>query len=437
MATTSLENLRLLRELRLRTVLPGLRDVAVAVPGDLRRLAHQVALLRAESTLGDPPPWALALLRRFRPVIPIGRVTLATRARDVVSILCDDQAFNVQPYAHHFAELAGPFPLGLDGAEHAAARQRLAATLAAIDLTALRAWADEAAERLVTERCRDGRLDVVTDLAERLPARFAATCIGVPGPDEDTLVSWSKTLFEGIFLNLAEQRSLAAEAAEASRAMRSHIDELVAHARRTGPGDSATVLGRMIAASPDAEDNHDATARSELIGLVVGTVAPVSEAIARSVDQLLGSAGAFAGTRSAAEHGDHEMLWRYVREALRFSPQSPGLLRQANHATTVGQPAAGGATIGAGQLIFAATSSAMRDPSAVEHPTHFRPDRPETAYLHFGAGPHRCLGERVAQVLMTAAAGALFRRQGLRRVPGRPGRLTIEGRWPAHLTVAL
>jgi cytochrome P450 len=385
----------------------------------------------------DPPAWALALLRRFRPVQTVGPVTVATRADDVVAVLRDEQKFQVRRYGRTMSELAGPFALGLDGPEHAAARRVLEAALVPIEPAALQAWADDVARRLVATRCRDGKLDVVADLAERLPARFAADHLGVPGLDDDALIRWSKTLFEGIFLNFSEHRSLAAEAEEASELLQAHIDGLLAQARTEARPSPGTVLDRLLHAAGSSEaSGADILIRANLVGLVVGSVAPVSEAISRAVDHLLGSAGAFAGARSAAERGDHAMLWRYVREALRFAPQSPGLVREVVRPTRLGTPPHD-RVVDVGDVLFVSTVSAMRDPATVKQPKRFRMDRPDDTYLHFGAGPHRCLGERIAPVLMTAAIAALFRHRGLRRVPGRSGRLAIEGRWPAHLTVAL
>ena len=65
----------------------------------------------------------------------------------------------------------------------------------------------------------------------RSPARFTADHLGVPGPDEDTLIAWSRSLFEGIFLNLDRQRWLVREAATAAERLRSHVDDVVSAAR--------------------------------------------------------------------------------------------------------------------------------------------------------------------------------------------------------------
>jgi cytochrome P450 len=431
------ENLRLVREFRPSAILPGLRDVATEAPGDIRRWLRQLTMLTVESSLEDTPGWLLALLRTFRPVLARGPVTLATRADDVLKILRDEETFTVRPYAHTMEHFAGPFVLGLDGAQHAAARGELKEVLASIDPTELRSWANDAAERLVTEHARDGQIDMVTDLAERLPARFVADYFGVPGPDEDTLISWSKTLFEGTFLNLL-QRSLDAEAATVAAAMRAHIDELVSQTRVHEPAGRITVLQGLIAqtGAQDGESDNSAIATT-LIGLVLAAIPTVSKATARAANCLLSSSGAFAGSRSAAQRDDHELLWRYVREALRFQPQTSALLRETAARTTLSAGTRHRQTIREHHLVLAGTASAMHDHQAVDEPRRFHPDRPDSDYLHFGAGPHRCLGEHIAPVLMTAAIAALFRRPGLRRLPGPAGRLVTEGRWPAHLIVAL
>ena len=414
-------------------MLPGVQDVVRELPSDLRRWARQRTTLTFESAVEDPPGWLLDLLRTFRPVLRHGSVTVATRVEDVRDILRDEEAFTVKPYGRTMEHFSGPFVLGLDGERHAAARAEVTALLEPIEATQLRTWAAETAERLLAEHAQDGQVDVVADLAQRLPARFAAAYFGVPGPDEDTLIRWAKTLFEGTFLNL-RQRSLDAEAAAVASAMRAHIDELVAHARVRTSGTPITVLDRLV---KDADHTCDTSAiATTLIGLVLAAIPPVAKATARATNRLLSSSGAFAGARSAAQQDDQDLLWRYVSEALRFEPQTSALLRETAIRATLSPDTRHRQTIPEQHLVLASTASAMRDPHTVTRPRLFRPDRPDSAYLHFGSGPHRCLGEHIGPVLVTAAVAALFRRPGLRRVPGPAGRLVTQGRWPAHLIVA-
>ena len=115
-----LENLRLLPQLSIREVWPGLCDVAAAVPRDMSRLVGQLLHIGVESALEKPPAVMLAMLRTLRPVASVGPVTLATRADDVLAILEGNETFSVQPYTPTMVRLAGPFVLGMDGDDHAA-----------------------------------------------------------------------------------------------------------------------------------------------------------------------------------------------------------------------------------------------------------------------------------------------------------------------------
>jgi cytochrome P450 len=51
------------------------------------------------------------------------------------------------------------------------------------------------------------------------------------------------------------------------------------------------------------------------------------------------------------------------------------------------------------------------------------PRRPLDAYIHYGAGPHACLGRDVSQVAITELFRAVFRLKNLRRAPGPQGEL--------------
>lgn len=51
------------------------------------------------------------------------------------------------------------------------------------------------------------------------------------------------------------------------------------------------------------------------------------------------------------------------------------------------------------------------------------PRRPLDKYIHYGAGPHTCLGRDISQVAIVELFRALFRRKNVRRVPGPQGEL--------------
>ncbi|KAI1336794.1 linoleate diol synthase precursor [Xylariaceae sp. FL0016] len=64
---------------------------------------------------------------------------------------------------------------------------------------------------------------------------------------------------------------------------------------------------------------------------------------------------------------------------------------------------------------------ASHDAKAFPSPSEFRLDRPLDSYLFFGLGPHRCIGEGIAQAALLAAFKVIFQLPGLRRASGRRG----------------
>jgi linoleate 10R-lipoxygenase len=60
---------------------------------------------------------------------------------------------------------------------------------------------------------------------------------------------------------------------------------------------------------------------------------------------------------------------------------------------------------------------------AFPDPLEIKLDRPESTYVHYGWGPHSCLGREINMVANTAILRAFARLPGLRRAPGLQGEL--------------
>lgn len=364
----------------------ALLRVAKALPGDLRGHAlAQVADLRRR-LVAEPPLWLLAALRRLRPRLVLGPIELRTRASEVRSTLEDANAYPVTPYGRVMTELVGPFPLGQDGEPHTAGRACLesilgtdaeAASLPGSESRSqsgsvsgsqsdseapsqsLEAWADRTARAMVAEAIAAGiptdRL--AGDVASRYPAEWAVHAGLVPAhTDPSALATAATRLFAACFGNLAGDRG---------------VD------RR----------GRAAAADLGALGLDAAR-----IGLVVGAVPTVAEAVGNVVAELDAHPERWDAVLVATRAGDRDEVWRHARECLRFRPQAPVLAR--------------GRADGDG-LVLASTLSAMHDSAAVADPALYLTERPESAYLHFGHGSHRCAGERIAVVLIVSMVGAL------------------------------
>lgn len=400
---------------------PAVGRVLAQVPADVRRQVGQVVDLRGAGLVAEPPRWLLTALRRARPRLrlPGKPVEIRTGGADVEATLRDDQAYTVAPYAAQIDLWIGPFALGLDGPAHRAARARIDDALDGIDLAELATWADRLAAGLVEVAREDGRLEVVGELAEPLATAFVSEWLGLPAPVVDPLrpdqglAAWTRDAFEATFLNLAGDRVVHQRGARAAERLRElAADRLVADRAHAAAGEPVadTTLTRS------AHVHDDTAAVADVVGLAVGAVPTVGEAVARVVKHLLEHPDRLAAARAAASAGEREEVWRHALEALRFDPQSPALLRAP------ACPVAGGP-----RALLVSTLSAMHDPGRVPEPGRYRTDRPDTAYLHFGMGPHRCPGAPLAKQLVVAALTAALGEPGLGMLDGPLGTVREDG----------
>lgn len=67
--------------------------------------------------------------------------------------------------------------------------------------------------------------------------------------------------------------------------------------------------------------------------------------------------------------------------------------------------------------------SAARDPNIFPNPNEVRLDRPLESYIHYGVGPHTCLGRDASRVALTAMLRVVGGLDNLRRAPGPQGQL--------------
>src|SRR6185295_12890828 len=206
---------------------------------------------------------------------------------------------------------------------------------------------------------------------------------------------WMRYIFQHLFLNLNDDPVVAERAESLSVELRAYLDRLIAEKKaevQLGPpradSDFLTELVRAaLAAQPPVDD---VALRSNLGGVVLGSVDTVSRCAINVLDELLDRPEELAAVCRAAQAGDRAAVARYVFEALRFFPHNPLVVRETLQPTTV--PGRGGRAvpIAAGRRVFALTYSAMFDPAKIESPERFSYQRGDLSQLQFGFGLHRC-----------------------------------------------
>ncbi|SNS14508.1 Cytochrome P450 [Geodermatophilus pulveris] len=396
----------------------------------LGQLANDAALLRL---LGRP-------LLRFLPVLSVGRVVVVSRHADVLDVLERDEDFTIaEVNAATMDRINGPFVLGMDRSElYTRERSILDRCVHPDDPARIRRDVASTAADLLAAAAPRGRIDVVQELARPAATRLAASYLGVPGPDEATMMRWMRLLFWEAFLNTGGDREVRRAGERAAAEFHAHVDGLVVD-RRAEPAGTPhdDLLRRLAHLRTDGARLSDEAVRRCVSGVVVGAVETTTKATAHAVDQLLRRPEALQGAARAAREGDVAVVAQYVVEALRFNPLTPVLVRHAARPAVVAAGTPHERHVPAGRTVYAAALPAMFDPRTFDDPHTFRHDRQPAADLLFGYGMHACFGRYVNLVSIPELVTALLRCGGVRRAPGPAGRMRYEGPFPDRLLVDL
>ena len=178
------------------------------------------------------------LLRRFKPILVVGKVAVVSRHADVMEGLTRDREFTIREInAQRFDDLGTRFVLGMD---HSPQFEREEALLREVvrpeDLPHIRQFVAAEATGLVDAAGDAGRLDVVGGLTRKVPTRLVATYFGVRGPDEQTLEGWLRDTFHYAFLASPDDKRVRTAAMRSAAGLRACIDDRDRAAKgRSGP----------------------------------------------------------------------------------------------------------------------------------------------------------------------------------------------------------
>jgi cytochrome P450 len=270
-----------------------------------------------------------------------------------------------------------------DDPSHAVHRKMLIPQLAAKRIRAAERFVADAAVELWRSGERDGRIEWMSAMANRLPMMVVARLIGVPDDDVDMLIKSGYATTQ-LLDGLIDAEGLAA-AGNAAIELSVYISEYFAQAA-SDPGDN--LLGDLASAcaSGALDDN---TARVIMLTLF--------SAGGESTASLLGSAVWILATHSEIQHrlrDDPALLEAYIEESLRFEPPFRGHYRHVVNDTVLA-----GVELTSGSRLFLLWGAANRDPAQFDSPDEFRLDRPKgKIHITFGKGAHFCVGAALARL---------------------------------------
>jgi cytochrome P450 len=414
---------------------------AQADHGRMAETQDQVAVLdalRDPATKADPYPFYRSLLERG----PIIETTygdhLLTRHAECFNVLRDARFSSNDEHKPAFGQISELIRqlgyedlLGLltrimlfaDPPDHTRLRRLVSKAFTPKAIEAMRPRIAALVDAILDDADALGEIEVVDDLAFRLPVTVICEMLGVPRDDHEQLRAWTSAAVAALDPN--DNVAALLPAADALRAMRSYFHELV-EARRHDLGDD--LLSGMIA----AEDEGDRLSHDELLDTTLLLFAAGHET---TVNLISG------GMLNLLEHpfelqrlqADPTLIETAVEELLRFGPPV-----QLTARTTTTEVEVAGKLLPKGSELIVMLAAANRDPSVFTEPQSLDIGRAENRHLSFGGGIHLCLGAPLARVEGQEAIGRLVRRfPSLRPVDDQvTWKPTTTIRGPARLRLA-
>jgi cytochrome P450 len=205
---------------------------------------------------------------------------------------------------------------------------------------------------------------------------------------------------------------------------RAMLDEIVyglIARRRADPHDRSDALSMLLAAGDmEGKASSDEQIRDEIMTLFMAGHETTANTLTWSLFLLAQHEEVDRRAALAARDGDRDYLARVVKEVLRLYPPAWIIGRESLRNVTLSD----GSHIPAKTTVFMVPLLLHRKPQTFAHPDLFEPDRwlegepPPFAYIPFGGGARRCIGDEFALRETTIVLETLLRRYRFALEPG-------------------
>jgi cytochrome P450 len=363
-------------------------------------------------------------LREHAPVmhVPDLDAWVISRYDDILPIIRDVDRFGCMPddlvgevpdelkdaLPHGYAPWQ-PALVNTDPPQHTRIRKLAAKALTPAAVRAREGVIRDAANSLIDAVQADGHADLVDRYATPMPVHVLIRILGVPAEDHQRFHQWTLGITELFVPSISQARRLhlAREQVDFSDYLMNAIVQ-----RRKSPGDDL-ISGLILA----QEEREKSLTDREILGvvgqLVIAGFETSAGGISFSLYELCENPDLLARVRA-----DLTLVPKVVEESLRRLTPARGIVRRVKEDVEIG-----GQRIPKGANLFLMVQSANNDDTVFKHPARFNIDRDAAEMrksVHFGLGPHNCIGQWVARLDMRAALETVITRlPNIRLVPGQ------------------
>jgi cytochrome P450 len=348
-----------------------------------------------------------AQVRQHAPVMHVPELDawVISRYDDILPIVRDVDRFGCMPddlvgevpdelkdaLPHGYAPWQ-PALVNTDPPQHTRIRKLAAKALTPAAVRAREEVIRDAANGLIDAIQADGHADLVDRYATPMPVHVLIRILGVPAEDHQRFHQWTLGITELFVPSISEERRLhlAREQVDFSNYLMDAIAQ-----RRKSPGDDL-ISGLILA----QEDKEKSLTDREILGvvgqLVIAGFETSAGGISFSLYKLCEDRDLFNRVRA-----DLTLVPRVVEESLRRLTPARGIVRQVKQDVEIG-----GQAIPKGANLFLLVQSANNDDTVFQDPALFNIDRDAAEMrksLHFGLGPHNCIGQWVGRLDMRVA----------------------------------
>ena len=229
-----------------------------------------------------------------------------------------------------------------------------------------------------------GRMDVMADLANRLPTIVSAEILGVPVADIQQLKAWSADFAE-ILGNFQHNADCIPRMLQSLEEMSAYFRAAICRQRKHPNGGP---ISAMLKTEIEGRGLSEELVIANAILLMVGAQETTPNLIGNGLLSLLRNTDELARLRA-----DLSLMPSAVEELLRYESPSQHTTRVPLEDTELG-----GKRIRKGQSVIAVMGAANRDPERFSNPDQLDICRTENRHVAFGAGRHFCFGAHLGRL---------------------------------------